>query len=198
MRIPVAYQGMLLDRFDDNRHGLTGVRDRVQKSAVDKQNIIICAQETEIGKTMLSVGWLYSLWGFDTYMKTLEKRNPDTGWYEDYEEKQWHRVDKYRFVDCTDQIEFDTNDFAKAPLLYHTLTNSARGIVLDDLGREGRLAPDWYMKIIYKCHSAGIPICLTTNLAPEKLAERYGENVMRRIDGNGKNILNLTEIRSAS
>ena len=173
MKIPVAYRGLTLDDIDDRRKTLHIV-PQVGELAQNKQNVIICSPTSGICKTLLSVGWLTAVRQSDFHFNQYD--NPD--------EKLFYEPDRYRFIDCTDNPDFDMNNF-DAPKIYRDLTRGARAIVLDDLGREGRFAPDWYMKIIYWAHSHGKPICVNSNMSIDMFIERYGENIRRRLLDNG-------------
>ena len=190
MNVPLVYQGedFLLKNFDD-RAGVQSTVKMIGVSAQEKMNLVISSSITGIGKTRLAVGWLTHLWTFD--IEEIRYRIND----ELIIKRQRYSPSEYRFINCRDyDYKFEFGGF-NTPDLIEDLMLRKRGIVIDDLGREGDKSTRAYLTLISNCHTNMRPLCITTNLNPDAFWIKYGLDIKRRILENGQ-IIDLSAKRS--
>jgi hypothetical protein len=179
MGVPETYQG---DRDDSyNLHDFTNKRGvlhhvkAVGRSAQDKTNLILSSQTTGIGKTRLIVGWLYHLWLFDIRRFRFMGKDKE----ENYDPT------RYKFIDCRKfDLKFDLGGYHILDEIDYMIEKT-RGLVIDDLGREGEKATRVYISLMSQCHSNKIPLGITTNLNLKAFYAKYGPDTKRRILDNG-------------
>ena len=181
MNVPDTYQVDNVHKLKkfDNREGQKHHVDTIGNLAKDRKNLILSSDVTGIGKTRLAIGWLYTLWWYDTYstmIHSIETKEPVT--------KRW-KPKFYKFIDCRYlNHKFDLSGY-RIPDMLDKLINGVHAVVVDDIGRESERATQIYMAIMSEFHLRQVPVCYTTNLTNDKFIAKYGEDIKRRILDNG-------------
>lgn len=173
MGIPRAYRSMRIEEI----HGIKPqILTAYYQLALGRKWLIICGNESGIGKTHFAVGMMIQSWKIDL-------RDPP-----DFARDRTQippPADRYHFFDA----QGIGLTFKHCGTLWDEkflgIVQGRRTILIDEIGREPEAVKEEMEFLLRHCHAAKIQLIATSPLTVAEFRTYYDGAVIRRIDDNG-------------